>query len=133
MKSVITAGLLLGMAHGTAAVAGPYANVETNAGYTGNDYNSAVTDIHVGWEGQLGESASYYVQGGPAIVAVDGQEAETEISGKVGIGVDVTERLNVYGELAWLTEDRSFSDDLGTAVKVGAKFLFWLHHIRMAA
>ena len=110
MKSIIAAGLLLGMAHGTAAVAGPYANIETNAGYTGDDYNSAVTDLHVGWEGELGEKASYYVQGGPAIVAVDGQESETEISGKVGIGVDVTEQLNIYGELAWLTEDRSFRE-----------------------
>mgnify|MGYP001208806218 CR=1 FL=1 len=40
-----------------AALAGPYVNVETNAGYTGSDYNGAVTDLHVGYEGELGESS----------------------------------------------------------------------------
>ena len=30
---------------------------------------------------------------------VDGEEAATEISGKAGVGVDVTESLNIYGEV----------------------------------
>ena len=30
-----------------AALAGPYVNVETNAGWTGDDYTGATTDIHV--------------------------------------------------------------------------------------
>ena len=109
-----------------AAVAGPYVNVETNAGFTGSDYNGAVTDFHVGYEGDLGESAGWYIQGGPAIVSVDGEENQTEISGKVGLGADVSERINVYGELAFLTEDQNFdTDDLNTAVKVGVKYSFW--------
>ena len=37
MKSIIASGLLLGMAHG-AAIAGPYVNVENNAGFTGSDF-----------------------------------------------------------------------------------------------
>jgi hypothetical protein len=41
-----------------AAFAGPYVNVETNAGWTGADYTGAATDFHVGYEGALGESAS---------------------------------------------------------------------------
>ena len=43
---------------------------------------------------------------------VDGEEAATEISGKAGVGVDVTESLNIYGEVSFLTEDQSFTDDL---------------------
>ena len=31
------------------ALAGPYVNVETNAGWVGDDYSGATTDIHVGW------------------------------------------------------------------------------------
>ena len=31
-----------------AALAGPYVNVETNAGWTGSDYTGAATDFHVG-------------------------------------------------------------------------------------
>jgi len=108
-----------------AAVAGPYVNVETNAGFTGSDYNGAVTDLHVGYEGGLGENAGWYVQGGPAIVSVDGEENETEISGKAGIGVDVTDRVNVYGEVSFLTEDQSFdTNELNTGVKAGIKYSF---------
>ena len=31
-----------------AALAGPYVNVEANSGWTGSDYNSTTTDLHVG-------------------------------------------------------------------------------------
>ena len=108
-----------------AAVAGPYVNVETNAGWTGADYTGAVTETHVGFEGELGTDAGWYVQAGPAFVTEDGGETTTELSGKVGIGVDVTERLNVYGEVAAITSGEiDFDNDLDYGVKVGAKFSF---------
>ena len=106
-----------------AALAGPYVNVETNAGWVGDDYSGAVTDLHVGYEGDLGESAAWYVQGGPALVSVDGEETETEISGKVGASVAITERLGAYGELSMLTADQDF-DDLNVGGKLGVKFSF---------
>ena len=105
-----------------AAGAGPYVNIETNAGYTGNDYSSAVTDLHVGYEGALGESAGYYIQGGPAIVAVDGEETTNEFSGKAGVGVDVAENVNIYGEVAFITVDGSDENNYG--LKGGIKFTF---------
>ncbi len=106
-----------------AALAGPYVNVETNAGWVGDDYSGAVTDLHVGYEGDLGDSAAWYVQGGPALVSVDGEETETEISGKVGASVAITERLGAYGELSMLTADQDF-DDLNVGGKLGVKFSF---------
>ena len=106
-----------------AALAGPYVNIEANAGWTGDDYTGSVTDIHVGYEGALGDSgASYYVQGGPAIVAVDGADTETEFSGKAGVGVPVTDAIGVYGEVSFLTTDDS--DDLGVGGKLGVKYSF---------
>ena len=65
-KSVFAATAALSMSAG-AAFAGPYVNVESNAGWTGADYAGATTDIHLGWEGPIGESASYYIQGGVAM------------------------------------------------------------------
>ena len=121
IKSVFAATAALSMSAG-AAFAGPYVNIETNAGYTGNDYNAATTDLHVGYEGALGEDAGYYVQAGPAIVAVDGEETTTEFSGKAGVGVDVAENVNVYGEVSFLTIDGS--DDNNYGVKAGVKFSF---------
>jgi hypothetical protein len=106
-----------------AALAGPYVNVETNAGWIGDDYIGATTDLHVGYEGALGDSgASYYVQGGPAIVAIDGADTETEFSGKAGLGIPVSDAVGVYGEVSFLTADDS--DDLGVGGKLGVKYSF---------
>ena len=38
-----------------AALAGPYVNVEANSGWTGSNYTGTNTDLHVGYEGALGE------------------------------------------------------------------------------
>ena len=105
-----------------AALAGPYVNVETNAGWTGDDYTGATTDLHVGYEGTLGDTASYYVQAGPAVVAADGVDTETQFSGKAGLGFAVTDQLGAYGELSFLTADDS--DDLGVGGKLGVKYSF---------
>ena len=107
-----------------AALAGPYVNVETNAGWVGDDYVGATTDIHVGFEGEVGD-ASVYVQGGPAIVAIDGEENETRISGKVGVGVPVTDSLGIYGELSAITASDEFDmDDLSVGGKLGVTYTF---------
>ena len=124
IKSVFAATAALSMSAG-AAFAGPYVNVESNASWAGDDYVGAVTDIHVGFGGALGEDASWYVQGGPAILALDGAENETRYSGKVGVAADLTDSLGVYGELSAITATDSFEmDDLGVGGKLGATFSF---------
>ena len=120
IKSVFAATAALSMSAG-AALAGPYVNVEANAGWTGDNYTGATTDVHVGYEGEVG-TASYYVQAGPAIVAVDGADTETEFSGKAGIGVPVTDALGVYGEVSFITAEDA--DDLGVGGKLGVKYNF---------
>jgi len=119
-KSVFAASAAL-FASAGAALAGPYVNVETNAGWVGDDYTAATTDLHVGFEGEVG-AAGYYVQAGPAIVAVDGQETDTQFSGKAGIGVPVSDALGVYGEMSFLTAEDE--DDFGLGGKLGLKYNF---------
>ena len=104
-----------------AALAGPYVNVETNAGWVGDDYTAATTALHVGIEGEAG-AASYYVQAGPAIVAVEGEETDTQISSKAGIGVPVSDAIGVYGEMSFLTTEDE--DDFGLGGKLGVKYNF---------
>jgi hypothetical protein len=123
-KSVFAAAAASVLSAG-AAVAGPYVNVETNAGWAGDDYTGATTDLHVGYEGDLGEAAGWYIQGGPSIVNVDGEEAETRYSGKVGLGVGITEKLSAYGELSAATAGTELStDDLNVGGKLGVKYTF---------
>ena len=119
-KSVFAATAALSMSAG-AALAGPYVNIETNAGWVGDDYTAATTDLHVGFEGEAG-AASYYIQAGPAIVAVDGEETDTQFSGKAGVGVPVSDALGVYGEMSFLTADND--DDFGVGGKLGVKYNF---------
>ena len=121
IKSVFAATAALSMSAG-AAFAGPYVNVEANSGFTGSSYNGTATDLHVGYEGALGDTASYYVQAGPAVVAADGVDTETQFSGKAGLGFAVTDQLGAYGELSFLTADDS--DDLGVGGKLGVKYSF---------
>ena len=104
-----------------AALAGPYVNVEANAGWVGDNYTSTTTDVHVGYEGEVG-AASYYVQAGPAIVAVDGVDTETQFSGKAGLGIPVSDALSAYGEVSFLTTEDD--DDFGLGGKLGLKYNF---------
>ena len=108
-----------------AAFAGPYVNVESNISYPDGDYSGATTDLAIGYEGQASEKVSFYVQGGPAFVAVDGTDgSETEFSGKGGINIAATDALGVYGELAGITAEASNEDVVNWGAKIGAKYSF---------
>ena len=122
IKSFIAAAAAAPLFAG-AAMAGPYVNVEANAGWTGSDYNGTATDLHVGYEGPLGESASYYVQGGATLVSPDGGETDTVPSGKAGVGVALTDALGAYGEVSFVGSGDS-DIDRGYGAKLGVKYSF---------
>jgi len=122
IKSVFAAAAAAPLFAG-AALAGPYVNVEANAGWTGSDYTGTATDLHIGYEGALGESASYYVQGGATLVSPDGGETDTVPSGKAGLGVAVTEKLGAYGEVSFVGSGDS-DIDRGYGAKAGLKYSF---------
>jgi len=106
-----------------AALAGPYVNVEANSGWTGSDYSGTATDLHVGYEGELGENASYYVQGGASVVSPDGAESDTVPSGKAGLGLALTDALGAYGEVSFVGSGDS-NIDRGYGSKLGLKYNF---------
>ena len=106
-----------------AALAGPYLNVEANSGFTGSDYTGTTTDLHVGYEDVLGESASYYVQAGASVVSTDGVGSETVPSGKAGLGIALSDALGAYGEVSFIGSG-SDSVDRGYGTKLGLKYSF---------
>jgi hypothetical protein len=110
------------------ALAGPYLNIESNAGFAGGDgvdmdYIGSTTDFHIGVEG-AGEDTSWYLQAGPALVQPDNGEADVEFSGKIGGAVAITadKNLNLYGEVSFITVDDFDAANVGT--KIGVKYLF---------
>ena len=122
IKSFIAAAAAAPLFAG-AAMAGPYVNVEANSGWTGSEYNGTTTDAHVGYEGTLGESASWYVQGGASLVSPDGGETDTVPSGKAGVGVALTDALGAYGEVSFIGSGDS-DIDRGYGAKLGVKYSF---------
>ena len=120
IKSVFAATAALYMSAG-AALAGPYVNVEANSGFAGSDYVGTTTEAHVGYAGEAGV-ASWYVQAGPGLVAVDGEDTEAAFTGKAGASVPVTEALSVYGEISFAAVDGA--DDTGYGTKIGATWNF---------
>ena len=122
IKTAFAAAAALAFAP-AAALAGPYVNVEANSGFTGSNYNGTTTDLHVGYEGPIGESASYYVQAGASVVSPDGGEVDTVRSGKAGVGLALTDALGAYGEVSFQGSGDA-SVDRGYGTKLGLKYSF---------
>lgn len=101
------------------AFAAPYVEVESNSSFTGNDYTGGTIESHVGYEGELGEKSSYFVQAGPALVLTDGASSEVELSGKVGASVEVAENVELYKELSFLTGGTN-----SYGLKAGVRYTF---------
>lgn len=100
------------------AMAGPYVNVENNAGWAGSTFAGSATDLHLGYEGG-NDVASFYIQGGPTYAQPNGLEGETILTGKLGGSVKAAEKLSIYGELS-----AAFDEVNGYGSKVGAKYSF---------
>ena len=123
MKSIIAVAALSVLS--TPAFAGPYANVENNAAWIGSDFEVGVTEVHAGYEIEAGEDVVVYVQAGPAFIHVEDVDTQTEVSGKIGIIADVSNNFEIYGEVAFLTEDQEFDvDTLSLGTKIGATYRF---------
>ena len=119
MKTIALAALTVS-ALATPAMAGVYVNAESNASFTGSDYTSTATDLHIGYEGDVG-SLGYYIQGGPAFTSPDGADGNTDFSGKGGLSIAATEKLDVYGEVSFVTDETT---DTAYGTKIGAKYKF---------
>ena len=119
LKALIVSSAVVGSAVlASPAIAGPYANVEMNAGYQ-DGYQGSTTDLHLGYEGGEGPYA-FYVQAGPALVSPAEGDGEVELSGKIGGSVQATDVFSVYGELSFITAE----DDPSIGTKLGAKYNF---------
>jgi len=126
IKSTLAAAAAAPFLLSSAAFAGPYVNVETNASYPDGDYTGATTDVAVGFEGTTEEGkVAYYIQGGPAFVHTEStDDTETELSGKAGASVAVNEDLSIYGEISGISAEKDNDDVINFGGKIGAKFVF---------
>ena len=105
------------------AMAGPYINIENNAGFSGAgdglDFVGSATDFHLGIEGSK-DTVSGGLQAGPMLVAPDGGDVTVELSGKAFGAVALSPRADIYGEISFATAEEMDYANFGT--KVGVKF-----------
>ena len=124
MKFAIALAALLGVGTAPALAGDFYTNVEYNGSNTGSNFTGSTTDLHLGYEGDLGkDNFGYYVQWGPAVINDDGAtDNDTQLSGKAGLSVAATDKLDIYGELALQTNDGDVDNTYSS--KLGAKYKF---------
>tara|TARA_R100000152_G_C6749663_1_gene173315 strand:+ start:443 stop:805 length:363 start_codon:yes stop_codon:yes gene_type:complete len=104
MKALLVASAAL--VSGSAAVAGPYINVEGNSGFYGSDYVGSTINAAIGYKTNIGDRAGVYAQVGPTFVNPDdGEDGTTQLGGKIGGDVDLSEKINVYAEGEILTAE----------------------------
>ena len=122
----IATSILLFPASGMAK---PYINIEHNASYLhqcskcGSKNIGSITELHIGYRGELIEGVSYYFQGGPAIVRESGYEDERESSAKAGIDISLNENLDIYSEI-WTISDGIGYDGSQFTSKIGVTMSF---------
>ena len=123
MKNLLIAAAVI--AAPSAAIAGPYVQAESNSSFSASNYQGTVLETHLGFASDLGDSSSWYIQGGPAIVMPEDGEITTELSGKVGVSTAVTDDLEAYGEISAMTSGEiDLDEDLDVGVKLGLTYSF---------
>ena len=121
--ALATAATAIAVAAPSAALAGPYVNLETKSKFTGTDYGSTTSHLHAGWSEKLGSDTKWYIQAGPAIIAADGEPSVNEYSGKTGLKHNITDNLKGYVEVSFTTQDQG-GDDNKYGTKAGLTYSF---------
>jgi hypothetical protein len=117
LKPFLCATSAIALSAGSAMANGFYLNPEYNHGWSGSDSLGGVLDAHVGYE-----QDAFYLQLGPSIKMLDGDDAEVGFSGKTGFSAPVVaEKLDFYGEVSVA----KFEDtDAAFGAKAGMKYKF---------
>ena len=102
-----------------ADLSGFYVTTEANSDWTGEEYEGTSIDVRVGYETELSETVSGYVEVGPAFTVPESGESSTDIGAEVGLSVAATEHLELFAEFEVIT-----GDDYDYGTKIGATYRF---------
>ena len=120
LKYAALAALAVAPMLATAAHAeGYYVYSEIESDWSGNEYDGSELKTRVGYEHDLTEDTSVYVEVGPQLLLDNGEDADTRLAVEVGGDTMLTEDLKLYGEVEMVTGPQN---DYGT--KVGVKYFF---------
>jgi hypothetical protein len=108
---------------GSAAMADVYVNTEFNGSAVGQDWKGSTTELHIGWKGNPSENSEVFAQVGPAFTSTDGASGsvDTDVSGKLGGTVALSDKFDLYGEVSFITDE---TEDTAYGTKVGGTYTF---------
>jgi hypothetical protein len=102
-----------------------YVYTEVESDWTLGEYDGTTTTARFGYEGEVTDSASLYLEAGPSFINPDGADLTTELGLEFGGQVAVTERLSAYGEVEFITNgEADLNEDLDIGTKAGLLFTF---------
>jgi len=104
------------------ALAGPYVMIENTSGFVGGEYDVNVTEAWVGYQDDLSEDVTFFVQAGPTIVARESGDTTTHAAAKAGLNWAATEQLDIFTEVYYRTEANDYES--AASAKVGMKYSF---------
>ena len=98
---------------------GAYVTTELESDWSGSDYEGSSIDTRVGYDFDVTEDVTAYIETGTIFDLPDGETGDTAFVVEVGGDVAVTENLELFAELEVVMDDET---DYGT--KVGATYYF---------
>ena len=102
-----------------------YVYTEVESDWTLGEYDGTTTTARFGYEGEVTDSASLYLEAGPSFINPDGADLTTELGLEFGGEVAITERLAAYGEVEFITNgEADLNEDLDIGTKAGLLFTF---------
>ncbi len=100
-------------------LSGFYVTTEANSDWTGDDYDGTTIDVRVGYETELSETVTGYVEVGPAFSLPDGGDQDTEMGAEAGLSVAASQNLELFAEIEVIT-----GEDYDYGTKIGATYRF---------
>ena len=123
IKTAISAGILLGIAHGAfvSAQAGPYVRSEAEfKELRAVTIGKSKVQGRVGYEYENFERFTPYVEIGGGAITPDGEDAEGFLAAEAGAKLELTENLDAKVSF----ENLRYDGDNNWKVKVGTKYTF---------
>jgi len=105
----------------SSALAGPYVRGEATVNLSGSQYSNTEVDLLGGYEEDINERTSWWIEAGPSVLFEDGGGQEVRFKIKSGINYTATEQLDLYGEIGTVINQSTENDYYG---KAGFKYKF---------
>ena len=98
---------------------GYYVTTEVNSDWSGSDYEGTNIDVRAGYETELSDTVTAYVEVGPAFSLPDSGDSDTEFGAETGLSIAASENLELFAEIEVIT-----GDDYDYGTKLGATYRF---------